>query len=77
MDGLEVFCLYTIRLQARQLADLTCYVTHQIFYELGILVGAFGYVFLVRALQQTPQFAGTLLLDATDQSINIQTGQIV
>jgi hypothetical protein len=47
-------------------------VAHDVLNEFGIIVGALGDPFLIRALQQAEQFTGSLVLNLADQILDPQ-----
>ncbi len=72
MDGFEVLHLHHVSADSRQNRQGKGHITHQIFDELGVVVGALGHEFLVGALQQTVDLARGVLLGNSNQRLDIQ-----
>ena len=71
MDRLEVLRLDGVGADAIIGVQLRGDVAHHVLDEFRVVVGAFGHVFLVRALEQTEQFARGLF-STTSISSSIQ-----
>ena len=70
VDGLEVFRLHHVPLDALILVQHGGDVAHHVLDELGIVVGALGHQFLVRTLEQPVELARSLLLDHVDDVLD-------
>jgi hypothetical protein len=59
VDGLEIFGFHHIGVDAAFGIEAGGDIADHVFDEFGIVVGALGDVFLIRALEQAEEFAGS------------------
>ena len=62
MYGFEIFRLDHVGIDAAILIQRRRNITHQILYEFRVIVSALRDIFFVRALEQTVELTGSLLL---------------
>jgi len=63
VDGLEIFGFNNVRINAAFSIQSGGDVADHVFDKLRVVVGAFGDVFFVRALEQAKQLAGSFLFN--------------
>src|SRR6185436_17858665 len=68
--GFEIFRFHHIGVDAAVPIQRRCNVTHEILYELWIVVSAFRDIVFVRSLEQAVKFTGSLLLGNTHQLLD-------